>query len=161
MKKLISINDITLGHRIFIGIIWVIFISYLNFLFFAPFIGYKYGFLQVFLVIGLWIILYLLVKNTKYVYILDDKFLHIKTPRKKSQYKIPLEDIEKVWEFKNIPFHFKIWMKYDFFNKILFLCGYCSNWIILKLKNFDNQIVICPRKFNEFYEFLKSIIKSK
>jgi len=52
--------------------------------------------------------------------------LVIQIPRKKGKFKIPLSDIEKVGVYKNIPFHFRIGLKYDFLNKILFLCGYSS-----------------------------------
>jgi len=149
-----SICDISLGHRIFILIVGLLFLAGLNYLVFAPFMGKKYGFSEIFLVIALWILTYLLIKNTKYVYEIKDGFLIIKTPRKKSQFKIPLSDIEKVGKFENIPFQFRIGMKYDFLNKILFLCGYSTRWIILKLKDFENQIVICPRKFEEFYNEL-------
>jgi len=151
-----SICDISLGHRIFILIVGLLFLAGLNYLVFAPFMGKKYGFSEIFLVVALWILTYLLIKNTKYVYEIKDGFLIIKTPRKKSQFKIPLSDIEKVGKFENIPFQFRIGMKYDFLNKILFLCGYSTRWIILKLKDFENQIVICPRKFEDFYnELLK------
>ena len=151
-----SICDISLGYRIFILIVGLLFLAGLNYLIFAPFMGKKYGFSEIFLVVVLWILTYLLIKNTKYVYEIKDGYLVIKTPRKKSQFKIPLTDIEKVGKFENIPFQFRIGMKYDFLNKILFLCWYSTKWIILKLKDFENEIVICPRKFEEFYnEFLK------
>ena len=151
-----SICDISLGHRIFILIVGLLFLAGLNYLVFAPFMGRKYGFSEIFLVVVLWILIYLLIKNTKYVYEIKDGYLVIKTPRKKSQFKIPLTDIEKVGKFENIPFQFRIGMKYDFLNKILFLCWYSTKWIILKLKDFENEIVICPRKFEEFYnELLK------
>ena len=151
-----SVGSITTWHRIFILMIWLLFLAGLNFLAFAPFMGYKYGFSEVFFVIFLWVLTYFFIKNTKYLYEIKDGFLIIQTPRKKGKFKIPLSDIEKVGVYKNIPFHFRIGLKYDFLNKILFLCGYSSKWIILKLKNFENQIVICPRKFDEFLSKLQN-----
>jgi hypothetical protein len=38
-------------------------------------------------------------------------------------------------------------------NKILYLCGYCSKGIALDLST--HTLVICPRKYDEFYERLK------
>jgi len=119
----------------------------------APFLGAKLYFWHFLLVIFLWILTYLFYKNANYLYKIEKGYLFIKTPR--SEYKIPFSDIEKVWEIKNIPFQFKIWLKYDWFNKILYLCWYSNDWIILKLKNQPNQIVICPRKHNEFLSVLK------
>lgn len=158
MKEIKSGCEITKGHRILIGLLWILFLWWLNFLFFAPFIWVKYWFVEILLLVFLWIFLFLLVKNTRYVYLIKNGFLEIKTPRKKSHYKIPLTDIEKVWIYKNIPFYFRIGIKYDFLNKILFLCGYCNRGIILKLKKFEHQIVICPRKFDEFYKILQEAI---
>ncbi len=151
-----STCDITLGHRIIILIFWLLFLIGINYLVFATIIWKQYWFAEIVLVFVSWFLTYLLVKNTRYNYEITDWYLIIKTPRIKKHYKIPLSDVIKIWIYKNIPFHFRIWMKYDFLNKILFLCWYSKKWIILKLKDFSNQIVICPRKFDDFYnEFLK------
>ena len=151
---MISVWKITFGHRLFILGLWLLFVAGLNYLLIAPFLWAKIYLWHFVLVIFLGILTYLFWKNAQYLYKIKDWFLGVKTPR--SEYKIPLSDIERVGEIKNIPFQYRIWLKYDFFNKILYLCGYSNEGIILKLKNQENQIVICPRKHKEFLEALKN-----
>lgn len=150
---MISIWNITFGHRLFILGLWLLFIASLNYLLIAPFLWAKIHLRHFVLVIFLGVLTYLFWKNAQYLYKIEDWFLEIKTPR--SKYKIPLSDIDRVWEIKNIPFQYKIWLKYDFLNKILYLCGYSNDGIILKFKKQENQIVICPRKHKEFLEAIK------
>ena len=149
---MVSVWKITFGHRLFILGLWLLFIFTLNYVLVAPFLKAKLYWWMFLLVVFLWILTYLFWKNAQYFYKIENDYLYIKTPR--SEYKIPLEDVEKVWEIKKIPFQYKIWLKYDFFNKILYLCGYSDDWIILKLKNQESQIVICPRKHKEFLSVL-------
>ena len=149
MKSLWNIN---LSYRLITFFVWIMFLASLNFAIFAPFMKYNVSFTEVILIITLWILTYLLVKNMKYIYEISDWKLFIKTPR--SKFNIPLSDIEKVGTIDNIPFYYRIWMKFDFLNRILYLCGYTNKWIILLLKDKWQQIVISPRKFDEFYKLL-------
>jgi len=144
-----------LWYRILVAVVWFLFLLWLNFLVFAPFMWKHYGYTEVFLVLFLWLFLYYLIKVFKYEYKIREGFLYIKWPFK--YYKIPLLDIEKIWEIHNIPLKYKVWYKFDLVSQILYLCGYVDKWIILKLKTHD--IVICPIKYKQFYENLKENIK--
>lgn len=141
----------SLWYRLVIFFVGLSFLFWLNFLLFAPFMWIKYWYVEVFLILFLWLFLYFLIKFSKYIYTIKDEKLLIKSPYK--FYKIPLSDIEKVWEIDKIPFSNKFWMKFDSINKILYLCWFVDKWIILKLKTHD--IVICPRKFDDFFKLLK------
>jgi len=147
-----SIWDNSIWYRIITLIVWLSFLFWLNYLLFAPYMWIKYNYTEVFLVIFLWLTLFYLIKMFKYEYTIKDNALFIKWPFK--YYKIPFSDIEKVWEIKNIPLHYKVGMKFNPISKILYLCGYVNNWIILKLQTHD--IVICPRKYKDFFEKLKN-----
>jgi len=76
--------------------------------------------------------------------------LFIKTP--KQEYKIPFQDIQKIWDIENIPFSYQFWLKFDTVNKILYLCPFSKKWIIIALPTHD--IVICPRKYEQFKKAL-------
>ena len=149
---MISVWKISCGHRLFILGLWLLFIGSLNYVLIAPFLKAKLYLWHFVLVVVLGILTYLFWKNAQYLYKIEDNYLYIKTPR--SEYKIPLSDIEKVGQIKHIPFQYKIGLKYDFLWKKLYLCGYADDGIILKLKNQDNEIVICPKKHEEFLSAL-------
>jgi hypothetical protein len=102
-------------------------------------------------------VLFLLWKNSNYYYEIKDDSLLIANPYK-DILKIPISQIENIWIFENIPWFFRIWKKYDWLNKILFACSYSSKWIILKIKNYGVEIVICPKKFSQFYDALYNLI---
>jgi len=154
--KLVSTWDITFWYKLFILIVWILFLLLLNYVIFGSIFFLNICWWCFVLIMFLWIFLWLLVKNTKYIYKIEANYLFIKTSKK--EFKIPLQDIKKVWTIENIPFHYRIWIKYDSFNKILYLCWYSKKGIILKLDT--HNIVICPRKFDLFFDKLKKVTNS-
>lgn len=144
--------DNSLWYRIITLLVWLAFLFWLNFLLFAPYMWKTYGYTEVIIVIFLWLALFYLFKMFKYEYTIKDDALLIKWPFK--YYKIPFSDIQKVGEIKNIPLHYKVGMKFNPFSRILYLCGYVNKWIILKLGTHD--IVICPRKYQDFFKKLQN-----
>ena len=151
MEKIVSIWNNSLWYRLFVLFIWLLVIFWLNYFLFAYFTWSYSSIWLVIMWLFLCIFLWYLIKYSKYKYIIEKEYLYIKTPSR--EYKIPLIDIKRVGKIENIPFVNKTWVKFDQMNKILYLCGYCSKGIALDLST--HTLVICPRKYDEFYERLK------
>ena len=149
---LTSIWNNSLWYRILVLLVWLAVLFWLNYFLFAYFMWKSYSVYLVVLWIFLAIILWYLLRNAKYRYTIKDWFLFIKTPSR--QYKIPLKDIQKIWEITNIPLSYKLGLKFDTTNKILYLCGFTDKGIILALPTHD--IVIAPRKYEEFKRELRA-----
>ena len=154
MKNLVSVSENSFYFRVFVLIVGLLIIFILNYLFIAYFLWYKYGFELIFLLFFLWILFWLLMKKFKYIYRIKDNKLIIKTSSK--AYEVPLSEIRKVDIIDNIPVYNKLWINFDVKNKNLYLCGWTSKWIIIQLDT--HNLVICPRKFNDFLFVLKEKI---
>lgn len=150
LMKIVSIWNNSLWYRLFILLIWLLVIFGLNYFLFAYFTGSYSNIWLVVLWLFLCIFLWYLIKYSKYKYIVEKEFLHIKTPSR--EYKVPLKDIKRIWEINNIPLIHKTWIKFDQINKILYLCPYSNKGIALDL--WTHTIVICPRKYKEIKERL-------
>jgi len=151
MEKLVSIWDNSLWYRLFVLVVWLWVLFWLNYFLFSYVIGHSFNLWLIVWWVFLSVIFWYLLKYSKYKYVLEKESLYIKTPSR--EYKIPLIDIKRVGIVQNIPLVYKIWQKFDHINKILYLCGFSDKWIALDVST--HTIVICPRKFNEFYERLK------
>jgi len=151
-----SIWENTLWFRIFILIVWLSFIGILNFMFFGPFLWYTYDSSLIFFTIFLWLLLFYVIKYFKYFYEIKDSSLYIRTPHKKKIYEIPFSEIKKIKKISNIHFVYKFWVKFNANKNTLYLNWFSWRWILIGLKTHD--IVISPRKYDEFYEKIKKII---
>lgn len=151
--KIVSISENSLWFRLFILFVWFIVIFWLNYFLFAYFTWWWASIYLVILWIFSAILLWYLLRNVKYKYILENNYLIIKTPNK--EYKVPFSDIKNVEDIDKIPFSNMFWMKYDISNKILYLCSFSKRWIMLDV--WTHNIVIAPRKYEEFKKVLTNI----
>jgi len=151
-----SIWENSLWFRIFVLIVWILFIWFLNFLVFGPFLWYSYDVNLIIFTIFLWIVLFYVIKYFKYFYEIKQNSLYIKTPHKKKIYSIPFSDIKEIKKILNIPFVYRFWVKFNPNKNILYLNWFSWRWILIRLKTHD--IVISPRKYDAFYEELKKKI---
>jgi len=152
--KIVSIWENTLWFRLLIFLLGISVIFGINFFLFWYFIWFKMSIYVVIIWIILAILLWYLLKKSKYLYTLTEDLLIIKTPSK--EYKIPFQDIKKVQIKEKILLSSKLWNNFDTVDKFLYLCSFSKRWIVLDL--WTHSVVISPRKFDIFYKSISSKI---
>lgn len=136
--------------RIFFVLLWAFLIFGINYLLFIRFsLG---GFLGI---LRGWFLLWRFISKQKYLYEITQKSCTIHVWRKKT-YKIPLREISS---FQVLADNWKVTFFPSFWPDTVFRTSSWHNLVCLHLKNGKN-IIISPRRMQEFTSFLKSKIST-